>query len=142
MDAVNPVISQYLHEVEKEMTCPPKRKKALLQRLRADIEEFADNSSEDLDKQAIVDHFGAPKDIAENFLATENYAEVKKAWKSKRIAIIAIITTCVIIFAGIVAYIAYDHWLQEQFYNGYIVERSYETVDGTPPPPPPGAKVY
>lgn len=142
MDAVNPAISQYLHEVEKEMTCSPKRKKELLQRLRTDIEEFADNCGEDLDKQAIVDHFGAPKDIAESFLATENYAEVKKAWKTKRIAIIAIIITCVIIFAGVVTYIAYDHWLQEQFYDGYIVERSYETVDGTPPPPPPGAKVY
>lgn len=145
MDAVNPAISQYLHEVEKEMTCSPKRKKELLQRLRTDIEEFADNCSEDLDKQAIADHFGAPKDIAENFLATENYVEVKKAWKTKRIAIIAIIAiiaTCVIIVAGVAAYIAYDHWLQQQFYDGYIVERSYETVDGTPPPPPPGARVY
>ena len=142
MDAVNPAISQYLHEVEKEMTCSPKRKKELLQRLRTDIEEFADNCGEDLDKQAIADHFGAPKDIAENFLATENYVEVKKAWKTKRIAIIAIIATCVIIVAGVVAYIAYDHWLQQQFYDGYIVERSYETVDGTPPPPPPGARVY
>ena len=142
MDAVNPAISQYLHEVEKEMTCSPKRKKELLQRLRTDIEEFVDNCGEDLDKQAIADHFGAPKDIAENFLATENYVEVKKAWKTKRIAIIAIIITCVIIIAGVVTYIAYDHWLQEQFYDGYIVERSYETVDGTPPPPPPGAKVY
>lgn len=129
MDAVNPAISQYLHEVEKEMTCSPKRKKELLQRLRTDIEEFADNC-------------GAPKDIAENFLATENYVEVKKAWKTKRIAIIAIIATCVIIVAGVAAYIAYDHWLQQQFYDGYIVERSYETVDGTPPPPPPGARVY
>lgn len=142
MDAVNPAISQYLHEVEKEMTCSPKRKKELLQRLRTDIEEFADNCGEDLDKQAIADHFGAPKDIAENFLATENYVEVKKAWKTKRIAIIAIIATCVIIVAGVSAYIAYDHWLQQQFYDGYIVERSYETVDGTPPPPPPGARVY
>lgn len=142
MDAVNPAISQYLHEVEKEMTCSPKRKKELLQRLRTDIEEFADNCGEDLDKQAIADHFGAPKDIAENFLATENYVEVKKAWKTKRIAIIAIIATCVIIVAGVAAYITYDHWLQQQFYDGYIVERSYETVDGTPPPPPPGARVY
>lgn len=142
MDAVNPAISQYLHEVEKEMTCSPKRKKELLQRLRTDIEEFADNCGEDLDKQAIADHFGAPKDIAENFLATENYVEVKKARKTKRIAIIAIIATCVIIVAGVAAYIAYDHWLQQQFYDGYIVERSYETVDGTPPPPPPGARVY
>lgn len=142
MDAVNPAISQYLHEVEKEMTCSPKRKKELLQRLRTDIEEFADNCGEDPDKQAIADHFGAPKDIAENFLATENYVEVKKAWKTKRIAIIAIIATCVIIVAGVAAYIAYDHWLQQQFYDGYIVERSYETVDGTPPPPPPGARVY
>lgn len=142
MDAVNPAISQYLHEVEKEMTCSPKRKKELLQRLRTDIEEFVDNCGEDLDKQAIADHFGAPKDIAENFLATENYVEVKKAWKTKRIAIIAIIATCVIVVAGVAGYIAYDHWLQQQFYDGYIVERSYETVDGTPPPPPPGARVY
>lgn len=142
MNVVNPAISQYLHEVEKEMTCSPKRKKELLLRLNTDIEEFADNYGGKLDKQSIEVHFGAPKDIAENFLATENYVEVKKAWKTKRIAIIAIIAICVIIVSGVAAYIAYDHWLQQQFYDGYIVERSYETVDGTPPPPPSGAKVY
>lgn len=87
MDAVNPAISQYLHEVEKEMTCSPKRKKELLQRLRTDIEEFADNCGEDLDKQAIADHFGAPKDIAENFLATTDYADVKKAVSTRKIVI-------------------------------------------------------
>ena len=140
MDAVNPVISQYLHEVEKEMTCPPKRKKELLQRLNTDIEEFADDYGNMLDKQSIEAHFGAPKDIAENFLATTDYTEVKKAWKSKRSAILAVVIVSVAIAAGIFTYIAYDHWLQDQVYNGYIVERSCEAVDGTPPPPPSGAK--
>ena len=93
MDAVNPAISQYLHEVEKEMTCSPKRKKELLQRLRTDIEEFADNCSEDLDKQAIADHFGAPKDIAENFLATTDYADMKKAISTRRIVILCVVIT-------------------------------------------------
>lgn len=142
MDAVNPAISQYLHEVEKEMTCSPKRKKELLQRLRTDIEEFADNCSEDLDKQAIADHFGAPKDIAENFLATTDYADMKKAVSIKKTIVICTVVACLIALISFVIYIIYDYWARENFANGYVIEVTYETVDGTPPPEPEGTRIY
>ncbi|HJB61120.1 MAG TPA: hypothetical protein IAA38_05625 [Candidatus Ruminococcus gallistercoris] len=142
MDAVNPAISQYLHEVEKEMTCSPKRKKELLQRLRTDIEEFADNCGEDLDKQAIADHFGAPKDIAENFLATTDYADMKKAVSIKKTIVICTVVVCLIALISFVIYIIYDYWARENFANGYVIEVTYETVDGTPPPEPEGARIY
>lgn len=142
MDAVNPAISQYLHEVEKEMTCSPKRKKELLQRLRTDIEEFVDNCGEDLDKQAIADHFGAPKDIAENFLAITDYADVKKAVSTRRIVILCVVITCLIALIGITSYILYDHWRDEEYLKGHIIEITYETVDGTPPPEPEGTRIY
>lgn len=142
MDAVNPAISQYLHEVEKEMTCSPKRKKELLQRLRTDIEEFADSCGEDLDKQAIADHFGAPKDIAENFLATTDYADMKKAVSIKKTIVICTVVACLIALISFVIYIIYDYWARENFANGYVIEVTYETVDGTPPPEPEGARIY
>ena len=142
MDAVNPAISQYLHEVEREMTCSPKRKKELLQRLRTDIEEFADNCGEDLDKQAIADHFGAPKDIAENFLATTDYADMKKAVSTRRIVILCVVITCLIALIGITSYILYDHWRDEEYLKGHIIEITYETVDGTPPPESEGTRIY
>lgn len=142
MDAVNPAISQYLHEVEKEMTCSPKRKKELLQRLRTDIEEFVDNCSEDLDKQAIADHFGAPKDIAENFLATTDYADMKKAVSIKKTIVICTVVACLIALISFVIYIIYDYWARENFANGYVIEVTYETVDGTPPPEPEGTRIY
>lgn len=142
MDAVTPAISQYLHEVEKEMTCSPKRKKELLQRLRTDIEEFADNRGEDLDKQAIADHFGAPKDIAENFLATTDYADMKKAVSIKKTIVICTVVACLIALISFVIYIIYDYWARENFANGYVIEVTYETVDGTPPPEPEGTRIY
>lgn len=142
MDAVNPAISQYLHEVEKEMTCSPKRKKELLQRLRTDIEEFADSRGEDLDKQAIADHFGAPKDIAENFLATTDYADMKKAVSIKKTIVICTVVACLIALISFVIYIIYDYWARENFANGYVIEVTYETVDGTPPPEPEGTRIY
>lgn len=142
MDAVNPAISQYLHEAEKEMTCSPKRKKELLQRLRTDIEEFADNCGEDLDKQAIADHFGAPKDIAENFLATTDYADMKKAVSIKKTIVICTVVACLIALISFVIYIIYDYWARENFANGYVIEVTYETVDGTPPPEPEGTRIY
>lgn len=142
MDAVNPAISQYLHEVEKEMTCSPKRKKELLQRLRTDIEEFVDSCGEDLDKQAIADHFGAPKDIAENFLATTDYADMKKAVSIKKTIVICTVVACLIALISFVIYIIYDYWARENFANGYVIEVTYETVDGTPPPEPEGTRIY
>lgn len=142
MDAVNPVISQYLHEVEKEMTCPPKRKKELLQRLNSDIEEFADDYGNTLDKQSIEAHFGTPKDIAENFLAATDYAEVKKAFSTKKAIIVCVAAACLIALIGIASYILYDHWRDEEYLKGHIIEITYETVDGTPPPEPEGTRVY
>ena len=142
MDAVNPAISQYLHEVEKEMTCSPKRKKELLRRLNTDIEEFADDYGDTLDKQSIEAHFGEPKDIAENFLATTDYAEVKKTFSTKKAVIICVAVACLIALIGITSYILYDHWRDEEYLKGHIIEITYETVDGTPPPEPEGTRVY
>lgn len=142
MDTVNPAISQYLHEVEKEMTCSPKRKKELLRRLNTDIEELADDYGSELDKQSIEAHFGTPKDIAENFLATTDYAEVKKAFLVKKTIGLCAITACIIALIGIASYLLYDHWRDEEYLRGYIIETTYETVDGTPPPEPEGTRVY
>lgn len=142
MDVVNPAISQYLHEVEKEMTCSPKRKKEFLQRLSVGIEEFIDNCGEDLNKQAIADHFGAPKDIAESFLATTDYADVKKAVSIKKTIVICAVIACLIGLICSVGYIIYDHWRDEDYLKGHIIEITYETVEGTSPPEPEGARVY
>lgn len=142
MNVVNPAISQYLHEVEKEMTCPPKRKKELLLRLNTDIEEFADNYGGKLDKQSIEVHFGAPKDIAENFLSTTDYAEVKRTFSIKKTIVLCAVVACLISLIGIAGYMLYDHWRDEEYLKGHIIEIIYETADGTPPPEPEGTRVY
>ena len=110
--------------------------------MRTDIEEFADNCGEDLDKQAIADHFGAPKDIAENFLATTDYADMKKAVSIKKTIVICTVVACLIALISFVIYIIYDYWARENFANGYVIEVTYETVDGTPPPEPEGTRIY
>ena len=123
------VVHDYLRRIDKEMTCDKKKKKQFLQRLQNDMEDFADSATTTLTENDLEKHFGTPQSIAENFLSTEPYNEVKRTFKHRK-------AVCVL------GYILFDNWRERQFEDGYIVTRLYEEVEGTPPPEPEGTRAY
>lgn len=138
------VVHDYLRRIDKEMTCDKKKKKQFLQRLQNDMEDFADSTTTTLTENDLEKHFGTPQSIADNFLSTEPYNEVKRTFKHQKAVRVFVIVICVLVLLGVVGYLIYDRQKKDAFENGYIVTQTYEydTVQGTPPPEPEGAKVY
>lgn len=136
------VVHDYLRRIDKEMTCDKKKKKQFLQRLQNDMEDFADSATTTLTENDLEKHFGTPQSIAENFLSTEPYNEVKRTFKHRKAVRVFVIATVVFALVCVLGYILFDNWRERQFEDGYIVTRLYEEVEGTPPPEPEGTRVY
>ena len=85
-------------------------------------------------------HFGTPQSIAENFLSTEPYNEVKRTFKHRKAVRVFVIATVVFALVCVLGYILFDNWRERQFEDGHIITRLYE--EGTPPPEPEGTRVY
>lgn len=79
------VVHDYLHRIDKEMTCDKKKKKQFLQRLQNDMEDFADSTTTTLTENDLEKHFGTPQSIAENFLSTEPYNEVNEHLSTEKL---------------------------------------------------------
>lgn len=89
------VVHDYLRRIDKEMTCDKKKKKQFLQRLQNDMEDFADSATTTLTENDLEKHFGTPQSIAENFLSTEPYNEVKRTFKHRKAVRVFVIATVV-----------------------------------------------
>ena len=136
------VIHDYLRQIDKEMTCSKKKKKQFLKRLQNDMEEFAEEEETTLTKSELEEHFGTPQSIAESFLETEPYSEVKRTFDHKKAMRVFVIAICVVIFVVLIGYLVYDRQKKAEFENGYVVTTLYEEVEGTPSPTPKGTIVY
>lgn len=120
------VVHDYLRRIDKEMTCDKKKKKQFLQRLQNDMEDFADSATTTLTENDLEKHFGTPQSIAENFLSTEPYNEVKRTFKHRKAVRVFVIATVVFALVCVLGYILFDNWQERQFEDGYIVTRLYE----------------
>ncbi len=136
------VIHDYLRQIDKEMTCSKKKKKQFWKRLQNDMEEFAEEEETTLTESELEEHFGTPQSIAESFLETEPYSEVKRTFDHKKAMRVFVIAICVVIFVVLIGYLAYDRQKKANFENGYVVTTLYEEDEGTPSPSPEGTRVY
>lgn len=109
------VVHDYLRRIDKEMTCDKKKKKQFLQRLQNDMEDFADSATTTLTENDLEKHFGTPQSIAENFLSTEPYNEVKRTFKHRKAVRVFVIATVVFALACVLGYILFDNWRERQF---------------------------
>lgn len=130
------VIHDYLRQIDKEMTCSKKKKKQFLKRLQNDMEEFAEEEETALTESELEEHFGTPQSIAESFLETEPYSEVKRTFDHKKAMRVFVIVICVVMFVVLIGYLVYDRQKKAEFENGYVVTTLYEEVEGTPSPSP------
>ena len=117
------VVHDYLRRIDKEMTC-----------------DNACDLSYRKCRARTVSIF--KKSIAENFLSTEPYNEVKRTFKHRKAVRVFVIATVVFALVCVLGYILFDNWRERQFEDGHIVTRLYEEVEGTPPPEPEGTRVY
>lgn len=144
-DTIQKALQSYIEAVEKELPCSRKQKKILMNHLRADLEASIEAAGESPSKEKLISHFGQPKTVAEEFLKSAEYSEIKRSISSKRFVVVCIVSTCILALALILGYLIYDHWRVENFVNGYATETSVYSVTELPDDlesPPEGTQFY
>ncbi len=106
-------LKTYYKEIDKVLVCEKKEKKAFLDELKLNIEQYInDNNVKTIDE--IKERFGSPQEIANSFLGDIDTSSLKKLLSIKKAVIIALIVLVVIIaMVYISAFIDSAHFLKD-----------------------------
>ena len=111
------IVAQYVRAINKELIATSKQKRRLFGDLKSDIHErIADGKIASYED--IVSHFGTPVQVAKDFFATADVKEIKKKLLIRRIIVSAVVF-CVLLWAGVVAYLKYE---AEAEIHDYVVD--------------------
>ena len=130
---LNNSIKGYLSDVKKCLLCDRKTKSRFLKDLGGNIDNYLSDVP-DADFDNIIEHFGTPKSIAEEFAAQTDTDLLRKAKRNKNLKwVIIAILAAIALFIGIIAIIIVKNNSRDSVYyydetitdNG-IVEESLE----------------
>ena len=125
----NNAINTYLKELSKQLCCSEKEKKEILSSLKNRLSEFESEYPTAL-KEDIVEQFGSPKEVANNFLGEYSSIQLHNLVKRRKIKHFCIITACILIFAALLIYSIRRIYQFYWFQDGYVVENIYSgTLD-------------
>lgn len=105
MAKTDPELKKYLSDVRKNLYCDRKTKNRFLKDLSENIENYLSNLP-NADFKSVVEHFGTPKSIAEEFAAQTDANSLKKVKRGKNFKwLIIAILAAIALFIGIIAFI-------------------------------------
>lgn len=113
--------SQYLREVKKRIHCSSSQKTEFLCQLEDEIFLFCENRI-NVEFADLSEHFGAPEEVAENFLSEFGANEVNKCNRIKRRVLYvcsAIIITAAVIISAVEIY---TYYTQQKFEDSFFIE--------------------
>ena len=113
------VVKVYLDEVSRELIGSKRRKKEILNQLSIDIEDYAENCSDELSLEVLEQRFGAPRAAASSLLMETQVSVVQRQVKKRKAVISITAVCCVVVFLLVACYILFDNWRKEDFANGY-----------------------
>lgn len=97
----NKQLKSYYKEISSALICSAKQKKAFMNELKSDIDEYlATCPQADMDK--IKAEFGTAQEIASSFITGSDTAEIKRKLDIRKLLIIAVIIALAIYLAFIV----------------------------------------
>lgn len=124
MSRIEKDIDSYIAEIKKNLICPKKRKKYIIQDLTNSVTNYVtDNNVTDIND--VYKHFGSPKDIAGQFISEIEPTKVKKAFNIHK-AVICGVVTVVSILVIYLAFVTVE-WYKDV--NGYYIEHIPEIVE-------------
>lgn len=131
---LNNNIKGYLSDVKKCLLCDRKTKSRFLKDLGGNIDNYLSDVP-DADFDNIIEHFGTPKSITEEFAAQTDTDLLRKAKRNKNLKWMLIaILTAIALFIGVIAFIIVKNNSRDAAYYYYetisdngIIE---ETLEG------------
>ena len=112
-------IKEYLSDIKKRLYCDRKTKSRFLRDLGENIDNYLSDIP-DADFKSVVDHFGTPESIAEEFAAQTDTDLLKKAKNNKNLKWVLIaVLTAIALFIGVIAFIIIKNNSRDAAYYYY-----------------------
>ena len=127
MKRQNTAARRYLREVRRGLPCSRKRKRAFLETVGRDIEEYLRETPE-ADYQALVRRFGSPIQIAEDYLEETDTLEPIRGLRLRRRIYSAVFAAAVLAVTVFGSYCIDAFISHTQAVNGYIVIEAVEEL--------------
>ena len=101
-------LSQYFKEISKRLLCKRGVKRQFLIEFQSSVQDYIDKRPE-VTLEDVRSHFGAPEEIANEFLASIELGSLKKAFGWKRVLIIGLCVALLLLTLYIVASLIDGH---------------------------------
>lgn len=102
---------QYLKEIQKQLVCSGKQRKQFLDAISYNMDEYLKDNP-DASLSDLQEAMGTPQEIAENFLANESPAHIKKRMGIVKWVIVGIVAALVIFIIYLTAMLIDSHKAQ------------------------------
>lgn len=127
-------VKEYLSDVKKCLYCDRKTKSRFLKDLGENIDNYLSDLP-DSDFQNVIEHFGTPESISEEFAAQTDTDSLKKAKRNKNLKwLLIVILTAIAMFIGVIAFIIVKNNNRDAayYYNETITDNGIveETSEG------------
>ena len=112
---------QYLKEIQKQLVCSGKQRKQFLDDFSDNMDEYLKDNP-DASLSDLQEAMGTPQEIAENFLANESPAHIKKRMGIVKWVIVGIVAALVIFIIYLTAMLIDIHKAQRGHFHDVISE--------------------
>lgn len=112
---------QYLKEIQKQLVCSGKQRKQFLDAFSDNMDEYLKDNP-DASLSDLQEAMGTPQEIAENFLANESPAHIKKRMGIVKWVIVGIVAALVIFIIYLTAMLIDSHKAQRGHFHYVISE--------------------
>jgi len=110
MSGTKAELSGYLRRVERALTCPPGRRRALMERVQRDVERFLDEQPNATAREA-AEYLGDPEELARGLLETLDPEEMEwyrnRGARLRRRLVVLLIAALVAALIGTWMYVFY-----------------------------------
>lgn len=127
-------VKKYLSDVNKCLYCDRKTKNRLLRDLEENVNSYLSDIP-DSDFNGVVEHFGTPESIAEEFAANADTVLLKATKRNKNLKwLLIIILAAIALFIGVIAFIIVKNNSRDAayYYNETVTDNGIieETLEG------------
>lgn len=112
---------QYLKEIQKQLVCSGKQRKQFLDAFSDNMDEYLKDNP-DASLSDLQEAMGTPQEIAENFLANESPAHIKKRMGIVKWVIVGIVAALVVFIIYLAVALIDGHQAQHGYGKEEIID--------------------
>lgn len=113
-------VKKYSRQVYRMLVLPKRPRKILYESIESGINEYAENHI-GITYEALVEHFGSPKEMADTYIETCDYKEMHRAQKTKKHIMKALLCLGIAVVSLLFIWVIVDLQTKTSYRNGYYI---------------------